>query len=175
MQRSTRTPPTAAITGHGERRPTRSRTTSAKTSHAPSTTARCTHERNEVCTARVATSRAAGTPIMSQRSSGSIPSVDSRARHGRVDASHEARAAGAPGRRTSRVRAAIMPMIEPREREQREGCGRSTPSPGHGRRARRRGRRPSGCTPGSRRCRRRSRRAPPRARRTRRARRDHAS
>ena len=110
MQRSTTTPPTAAMTGHGDRRRTSSRTTARKTSHAPSTTARCVHERNEVCTARVATSRAAGMPSSSQRSSGSSPSVDSRARHGRVAPSHVARAAAAPGRRTSRVRDANTPI-----------------------------------------------------------------
>ena len=110
MLRRTSTPPTAATTGHGERSRTNARTTRRNTSHPPSTSAMCVHDRNEVCTARVATSRPPGMMISNQRSSGSIPSVDSRARHGRVAASHAARAAAAPGRRTRRVRADSIPI-----------------------------------------------------------------
>ena len=110
MLRNTSTPPTAAITGHGERSRTNKRTTTRNTSQAPSTTARWVHDKSEVCTARVATSRPPGTMINSHRSSGSIPRVDSRARHGRVAASHAARAAAAPGRRTSRVRDDNIPI-----------------------------------------------------------------
>ena len=48
--------------------------------------------------------------IMNHRSRGNTPSVDSRARHGRVDAIQVARAAAAPGRPTRRVRDASIPI-----------------------------------------------------------------
>ena len=48
MLRNTSTPPTAAMTGHGDRSRTNSRTTMRNTSHAPSTTARWVHDKSEV-------------------------------------------------------------------------------------------------------------------------------
>ena len=115
MQRSTTTPPTAAI--DRPRRPAsddaaapRARTPARLRARSRS----CAHARNEVCTARVATSSAPGTTSSSHRSQAAAARASTPARAtGRVAASQAARAAAAPGRRTSRVREASTPDDDP--------------------------------------------------------------